>query len=98
MLAGYALSSAVRPLIAVAQSWSHVLAIRITDRRGRLHDFRVVGRAQVRKDRFPTEEVYGGNGGPVLVLVTCGGPYDAEEGYRDNVLVYARAAAISSRG
>ena len=33
-------------------------------------------RAQVRKDRFPTEEVYGGSARPVLVLVTCGGPYD----------------------
>ena len=28
--------------------------IRITDRRGRVHDYLVVGRAQVRKDRFPT--------------------------------------------
>jgi MFS family permease len=35
VLAGYALSSAVRPLIAVAQSWTHVLAIRITDRVGK---------------------------------------------------------------
>ena len=43
-----------------------------------MHDFRVVGRAQVRKDRFPTEEVYGGSGRPALVLVTCGGPYDRE--------------------
>ncbi len=66
--------------------------IRITDRRGRVHDYRVVGRAQVRKDRFPTQEVYGGSGRSVLVLVTCGGPYDQETGYRDNILVYARAA------
>ena len=66
--------------------------IRITDRRGRVHDFLVVGRAQVPKDRFPTGEVYGGSGRPVLVLVTCGGPYDRETGYRDNILVYARAA------
>jgi MFS family permease len=35
VLAGYALSSAVRPLIAVAQSWTHVLAIRIADRVGK---------------------------------------------------------------
>ena len=66
--------------------------IRITDRRGRVHDYLVVGRAQVRKDRFPTQEVYGGSGRPVLVLVTCGGPYDRETGYRDNILVYAKAA------
>jgi MFS family permease len=35
VLAGYALSSAVRPLIAVAQSWTQVLAIRIADRVGK---------------------------------------------------------------
>ena len=35
VVAGYALSSAVRPLIAVAQSWTHVLAIRLVDRVGK---------------------------------------------------------------
>jgi MFS family permease len=35
VLAGYALSSAVRPLIAVAQSWTHVLTIRLVDRVGK---------------------------------------------------------------
>ena len=35
VLAGYALSSAVRPLIAVAQSWAHVLTIRLADRVGK---------------------------------------------------------------
>ncbi len=67
-------------------------AIRITDRRGAERRYEVVGSVQVRKDRFPTEEVYGGSGGTALVLVTCGGPYDEERGYRDNILVYARAA------
>ena len=66
-------------------------AIRITDRRGRLHGYQVIGSARVRKDRFPTEAVYGGTGGSALVLITCGGPYDPDDGYRDNVLVYARA-------
>jgi len=28
---------------------------------------------------------------PVLILVTCGGPYTPGVGYRDNVLIYARA-------
>jgi hypothetical protein len=36
--------------------------------------------------------VYGDADAPVLVLVTCGGDYDPERGYSDNVLVYARAA------
>lgn len=35
MLAGYAISSAVRPLIGVAGTWTHVLAIRFTDRLGK---------------------------------------------------------------
>jgi sugar phosphate permease len=35
VLAGYALSSAVRPLIAVAQSWTQVLGIRLADRVGK---------------------------------------------------------------
>ena len=65
-------------------------AIRITDRRGRVHAYSVVGRSQVRKDEFPTDAVYGGTGPSVLVLVTCGGPF-ADGHYRDNILVYARA-------
>lgn len=67
-------------------------AVVVTDRRGEVHSFEVVGRTQVRKDRFPTSEVYGSASRPVLVLVTCGGPYIEGRGYRDNVLLYARAA------
>ena len=35
VLIGYGISSAVRPFIAVAASWTHVLAIRFTDRLGK---------------------------------------------------------------
>jgi len=35
VIAGYAVSSAIRPLIAVAQSWLHVLTIRVVDRVGK---------------------------------------------------------------
>jgi MFS family permease len=35
VLAGYGLSSAVRPFIALASSWTHVLALRFTDRLGK---------------------------------------------------------------
>ena len=35
VVAGYTLASAVRPLIAIAQSATHVLLIRVTDRVGR---------------------------------------------------------------
>jgi len=67
-------------------------AVRVTDNRGDVHPYRVVGVATVRKSQFPGEAVYGPSRRPVLVLVTCGGPYEKGRGYRDNVLVYARAA------
>jgi hypothetical protein len=35
VLAGYGLSSAVRPFIGLAASWTHVLALRFTDRLGK---------------------------------------------------------------
>src|SRR5262245_16947047 len=35
VLAGYGISSAVRPFIALASTWFHVLALRITDRLGK---------------------------------------------------------------
>jgi sortase (surface protein transpeptidase) len=67
-------------------------AITVRDRAGASHRYAVVGITQVPKARFPTLDVYGPAPRPVLVLVTCGGPYDSALGhYRDNVLVYARA-------
>ena len=66
--------------------------IEVVDNRGEVHGYRVVGVTRVRKRRFPTRAVYGPSRNPVLVLVTCGGPYVAGRGYRDNVLVYARSA------
>ena len=66
--------------------------IEVTDNRGAIHGYKVVGVTRVRKRRFPTNAVYGPSRHPVLVLVTCGGPYVAGRGYRDNVLVYARSA------
>ena len=66
--------------------------IDVTDNRGAVHGYRVVGVTRVRKRKFPTEAVYGYSRHPVLVLVTCGGPFKKGRGYRDNVLVYARSA------
>ena len=39
VVAGYALSSLVRPFIALATSWTHVFAIRVTDRVGNTDEF-----------------------------------------------------------
>ncbi len=66
--------------------------IYVHDRAGEFHGYSVVGVTRVEKAAFPTKDVYGPATRPVLVLITCGGPYDAARGhYRDNVLVYARA-------
>lgn len=66
--------------------------VEIADREGDVHRYRITGRRQVAKRRFPTSEVYGRAGEPVLVLITCGGEFVPGRGYEDNVLVYARAA------
>lgn len=66
--------------------------INVTDNRGQVHRYRVVGLTQVKKVSFPTDAVYGHSRNPVLVLVTCGGPFVEGRGYRDNILVYARSA------
>ena len=66
--------------------------ILVRDDAGVSHRYEVVGVTRVKKADFPTADVYGPAPRPVLVLVTCGGPYDESSGhYRDNVLVYARA-------
>jgi sortase (surface protein transpeptidase) len=65
--------------------------IAVRDGRGELHRFAVVRRRQVEKTRFPAGAVYGGSDRPMLVLITCGGPYSPESGYRDNVILHARA-------
>lgn len=66
--------------------------IEIADAAGAVHPYRVVSRAQVRKSRFPAEAVFGPTDEAELVLVTCSGPFERGRGYRDNVLVFARAA------
>jgi len=64
----------------------------VRDSAGESHEYAVVGVTRVEKARFPKDAVSGPAARPVLVLVTCGGPYDPALGhYRDNVLVYARA-------
>lgn len=46
--------------------------------------------AQVPKNHFPTDEVYGNTEGPELRLITCGGSFDRNaHSYRDNIIVYA---------
>jgi hypothetical protein len=45
------------------------------------------------KDAFPTQAVYARTPGPTLRLATCGGSFDERtRSYRDNVIVFLRAA------
>ncbi len=67
----------------------------MTDRRGDVWTTEVVGPAQVRKDRFPTEEVYGGSSRPVLVWSRAAGP--TPRGATATTCCYARAAAKRRR-
>jgi MFS family permease len=54
VVAGYSLSSLVRPLLAFAQSWHHVLAIRMADRVGK--GFRTAPRDAMIADTVPIEQ------------------------------------------
>jgi sortase (surface protein transpeptidase) len=58
--------------------------------------FKVSGRIQVAKSRFPADVVYAPTLAPSLRLVTCGGKFDRQSGhYRDNVVVSAVPEASS---
>jgi len=63
----------------------------ITDRLGNEHGFRVMRTLEVPKSTFPAEKVYGSSGHPSLALITCGGEFDPQTGYENNVIVFARA-------
>jgi sortase (surface protein transpeptidase) len=43
------------------------------------------------KGSFPSDDVYGASPDAELRLITCGGRYDRNSGYTDNVVVFARA-------
>ncbi|HEX2808621.1 MAG TPA: class F sortase [Kineosporiaceae bacterium] len=50
--------------------------------------FRVIGRQEVPKDRFPADRVYSPTLQASLLLMTCGGIFDVATGhYRDNVII-----------
>ena len=57
---------------------------------GRSASYSVVARRQYDKNDLPARDVFGQGAAPRLVLVTCGGPFDAAtRHYRDNLVVYA---------
>ena len=57
---------------------------------GDLHRYRVTGRRQFPKEALPAETIFSQDVAERLVLITCGGRFDPEEGkYADNVVVFA---------
>lgn len=65
--------------------------ITVTDNRGVARTFEVVARRQFPKDQLPAD-AFATSGDPRLVLITCGGDFDAgARSYRDNIAVYAVA-------
>ncbi|MBY8344970.1 MULTISPECIES: class F sortase [Streptomyces] len=61
---------------------------------GTAAEFSVTGVRTVAKDHFPTHDVYGNVDRPELRLITCGGALTGD-GYRDNVIVFARLSSTS---
>jgi len=61
----------------------------LTDRAGDDHAYRIISRRLVDRTRLPVDDLFDRDGAPRLVVLTCGGAYDARNGYRDNVVVIA---------
>jgi len=64
---------------------------------GDVHSYRVTGRRQYAKAALPAGAVFSQDVQERLVLITCGGYFDANAGgYADNVVVFAEPDASSS--
>ncbi|HYP45431.1 MAG TPA: class F sortase [Propionibacteriaceae bacterium] len=61
----------------------------LTTQDGIVHHYRVVSVRAVAKDQLSSLAVFERNGPPRVTLLTCGGSYDSDTGYRDNVVVTA---------
>jgi hypothetical protein len=61
----------------------------LTSRDGDRHTYLVTSRRHITRSRLPVADLFDLAGAPRLVLITCGGAYDARNGYHDNVVVLA---------
>lgn len=65
-------------------------AIEVIDSAGTVHRYAVQSVAYYAKSALPVREIFSRVGDPRLVLITCGGDFDAEVGrYADNVVAIA---------
>lgn len=64
--------------------------VMVTRRDGSVAVFEITGLRHFRKDRFPTQLVYGNTNHAALRLITCGGSFNYSTGhYVDNIIVFA---------
>jgi hypothetical protein len=66
--------------------------IRLTVANGTSRRYRVGEVRVIRKSRLPLDQIFARGGPETLIVITCGGPYDRQTGYRDNVVLTARPA------
>lgn len=68
--------------------------VTLTDGDGTISTWRVTGRRSFAKESLPVSDLYRRDGPRRLVLITCGGDFDADVGsYRANVVVQAEPVA-----
>lgn len=73
--------------------------VTVTRKDGKTAIFTVTRVARFSKSQFPSRAVYGRIDHAGLRLITCGGTYDAaRHRYLDNVVVFARLAAVRGSG
>jgi hypothetical protein len=71
--------------------------IEVSDRSGAVSTYRVTARQVLVKAQGLPASLFARDGAPRLVLITCGGPFDAAtRHYRDNVVVLADPAPAAS--
>lgn len=64
--------------------------IEVTDDTGTLTRYRLDSVTYYKKADLPVDDLFARSGSPMLVLITCGGPFDASIGrYEDNVVALA---------
>jgi hypothetical protein len=70
--------------------------VTVVDDTGAAHDFTVLSREEWSKSEVPLDRIFDRSGSPRLVLITCGGDFDADAGhYEDNIAITAVPAPAS---
>ena len=93
VLAGHIAGSGRTGAMSVLLDVEAGRTVAIEDRRGGVHQYRIVSRSTAPKQNLDPA-LFATDGPPRLVLITCGGTFDEETGhYTDNVVVIAEPVA-----